>query len=106
MPQPLTLDTSRYMEGWRLQAVIVCLFFGAFLVALDTHIINVAIPSISAEFQALQSAAWYASAYLLTSTAFQPIYGSLYRYFAEDKKSAYRRRCSHRSFRILEDPGK
>ncbi|KAI0184114.1 major facilitator superfamily domain-containing protein [Xylaria flabelliformis] len=84
MPEPLTLDTSRYLEGWRLQAVIICLFFGAFLVALDSHIINIAIPNITSEFKALESAAWYGSAYLLTSTAFQPIYGSLYRYFNED----------------------
>ncbi|KAI0200343.1 MFS general substrate transporter [Astrocystis sublimbata] len=84
MPETLTLDTSWYLEGWRLQAVIACLFFGAFLVALDSHIINVAIPNITSEFKALESAAWYGSAYLLTSTAFQPTYGSLYRYFTED----------------------
>ncbi|KAK8093355.1 hypothetical protein PG997_000040 [Apiospora hydei] len=78
------LDTSQYLAGWRLHVVIACLFFGSFLIALDTNIINVAIPHISSEFRALNDVAWYGSAYLLTITAFQPIYGSMYKYFPTD----------------------
>lgn len=73
-----------YLSGWRLHAVIGCLFWGAFLIALDTNIINVALPVISSDFEALEDFAWYGSAYLLTLTAMQPIYGSLYKYFRTD----------------------
>lgn len=84
MTKPLTLDTSNYLAGWKLYIVIACLFFGSFVIALDTNIINVAIPSITSEFEALQDVAWYGSGYLLTVTAFQPVYGSTYKYFRTD----------------------
>ncbi|CAH0038141.1 unnamed protein product [Clonostachys solani] len=80
----LALDTSLYLSGWRLHIVIACLFFGSFLIALDTNIINVALPKISSDFESLQDVAWYGSAYLLTITAFQPVYGSMYTYFRTD----------------------
>ncbi|KAJ5738157.1 MFS general substrate transporter [Penicillium malachiteum] len=73
-----------YLTGWRLYIVITCLFFGSFLMALDTNIINVAIPQISSHFHALDDVAWYGTSYLVTLTAFQPIYGCLYRYFYTD----------------------
>ncbi|KAG6356246.1 hypothetical protein INS49_015633 [Diaporthe citri] len=81
LPEP---DTTSHLAGWRLYIVIACLFFGSFLIALDTNIINVALPKISSDFEALQDVAWYGTAYLLTITAFQPIYGSLYTYFRTD----------------------
>lgn len=52
--------------------------------ALDTNIINVAIPKISSDFASLPDIAWYGNAYLLTITAFQPIYGSAYKFFRTD----------------------
>lgn len=39
--------------------------------------VSTALPSISASFDAGRSSSWVASAYLLTSTAFQPIWGRL-----------------------------
>ena len=81
---PPQASPERYLSSWRLAVVIACLFFGAFLIALDTNIVNVAIPKISSEFHSLQDVAWYGTAYLLTITAFQPIYGSLYKYFETD----------------------
>jgi len=79
-PSPL----PRYLSSWRLGIVITCVSCGAFLIALDTNIVNVAIPKISTDFHSLQDVAWYGTAYLLTITAFQPIYGSLYKYFEID----------------------
>ena len=79
-PQP----SNEYLSSWRLATVITCLFFGAFLIALDTNIINVAIPTITSEFHSLNDAAWYGTAYLVTITAFQPIYGAAYKYFKTD----------------------
>lgn len=83
-PRASSAPPSPYLTGWRLAIVIACLFFGALLIALDTNIINVAIPKISSEFHSLQDVAWYGTAYLLAITAFQPIYGFLYKYFATD----------------------
>lgn len=75
-------EESSYLKGWRLAIVITSLFLGAFLIALDTNIVGTAIPKISTEFDALQDISWYGSAYLLTITAFQPMLGNFYRFFA------------------------
>ncbi|KAM7202702.1 putative HC-toxin efflux carrier [Rhypophila sp. PSN 637] len=75
---------DRYLSGLHLHLVIACLFFGGFLMALDTNIINVAVPKISSDFASLADIAWYGNAYLLTITAFQPIYGSAYKFFRTD----------------------
>lgn len=77
----LTQASSMYLEGWRLYVVITSLFFGTFLIALDTNILNVAIPQISTDFHALDDVAWYGTSYLVALTAFQPIYGSMYKFF-------------------------
>jgi MFS family permease len=76
-----TTETSPCLEGWKLGIVIAALFWGSFLIALDTSILNVAIPRISTDFQALDDVLWYGAAYLLTVTAFQPVFGSLYKFF-------------------------
>ncbi|KND94612.1 putative HC-toxin efflux carrier TOXA [Tolypocladium ophioglossoides CBS 100239] len=81
---PPAHDTSAHLAGWRLYIIIACLYFGAFLIALDTNIINVALPRISSDFASLQDVAWYGSAYLLFITALQPVYGSVYKYFPTD----------------------
>lgn len=73
-----------YLTGWRLYTVIACLFFGQFLTALDTNIITVALPRISSDFGSLDSVAWYSTGYILCLTAFQPLFGSIYKFFATD----------------------
>ncbi|KAJ8112239.1 hypothetical protein OPT61_g5348 [Boeremia exigua] len=73
---------ATYLHGWRLAIVISSLCFGTLLVAIDTTIIAVAVPSISTDFQAFNDIQWYGSAYLLTVTAFQPAFGALFRYFS------------------------
>ncbi|KAI9878025.1 MAG: hypothetical protein M1830_002145 [Pleopsidium flavum] len=82
--QAPTLSTppSHYLSGWRLGMVIVSLYLGTFVMALDTNIIGVAVPKISSEFQALEDVAWYGSAYLLAITAFQPAFGNVYKFFS------------------------
>lgn len=73
---------AAYLHGWRLAIVISSLCFGTLLVAIDTTIIAVVVPSISTDFQAFNDIQWYGSAYLLTVTAFQPAFGALFRYFS------------------------
>lgn len=88
---PSSLQTSEsdelFLHSWRLAAVIGSLCLGIFLLALDMNIIAVAIPRITSDFHALNDVAWYGSAYLLTVTAFQPLFGNLYKYF--DPKMVY-----------------
>lgn len=82
--QNVVLSTSLdnvYLDGWKLGIVVTSLTLGIFLIALDTTIIGVAVPKISSEFENLNNIAWFGSAYLLTVTAFQPSFGSLYKFF-------------------------
>ncbi|RYP41930.1 hypothetical protein DL767_000667 [Monosporascus sp. MG133] len=69
------------LTSWRLTTVIGSLCLGVFLFGLDVNIIAVAIPHITTEFRSLSDVAWYGSAYMLTLTAFQPLFGNLYKYF-------------------------
>jgi MFS family permease len=57
----------------------VCL--SSFLVALDRTIVATAAPRITDQFHAPADVGWYGSAYLLTSCAFQPLYGRVYSHF-------------------------
>jgi MFS family permease len=82
IPPTLSTPSSHHLSGWRLAMVIVSLYLGTFVMALDTNIIGVAVPKISSDFQALEDVAWYGSAYLLTITAFQPAFGNVYKYFS------------------------
>ena len=75
----------QYLKGWRLATVILSLYLGAFVMALDTNIINVAVPKITSDFHSLEDVAWYGSAYLLTVTSFQPAFGNLYKFFDIEK---------------------
>lgn len=72
---------QEYLTSWRLFIIITCLYFGTFLVAIDTSMLTVAVPIISSDLHFLSSVAWISSAYTLTMTAFQPLFGSLYRLF-------------------------
>ncbi|KAM4064611.1 major facilitator superfamily protein [Hirsutella rhossiliensis] len=72
---------------WRLAVVMGSLCLGIFLFGLDTNIIGTAIPRITTDFQSLPDVSWYGSAYLLTVTAFQPLFGNLFKFF--DAKIVY-----------------
>jgi MFS family permease len=58
---------------------VITIFMGLSLCilisALDSVIVATALPTISAYFRAGSTSAWVPSAYLLTSTGFQPLYG-------------------------------
>ncbi|KAF2464463.1 efflux pump antibiotic resistance protein [Lindgomyces ingoldianus] len=69
------------LESWKLAMVMGALSLAIFLYGLDMNVIGVAIPKITTEFNSLDDVAWYGSAYLLTITAFQPLFGNFYKYF-------------------------
>ncbi|RDA88050.1 hypothetical protein CP532_5287 [Ophiocordyceps camponoti-leonardi (nom. inval.)] len=70
-----------YPSGLKLALLIVALCMAVFLVALDQTIIAPALGAITRHFQSVKDIGWYGSAYLLTTTALQPMYGAIYRRF-------------------------
>lgn len=77
---PNAHDGSHYASGIQLVLIAVAINLFVFLVALDQTIVSTAVPAIIEDFQKFQ-VGWYGSAYLLTSTAFQPLFGRMYQSF-------------------------
>ena len=77
----VTETTREYPTGFKLGLILLSLFLGTFLVALDTTIVSVAIPKISTQFHSLSDVGWYGSAYLILITALQPAGGVAYKLF-------------------------
>ncbi|KAJ6442120.1 MFS toxin efflux pump (AflT) [Purpureocillium lavendulum] len=74
-------DTPDYPKGLTLTLIITALCLAVFLVALDQTIIAPALGAITAQYQSVKDIGWYGSAYLLTTTALQPMYGAIYKLF-------------------------
>ena len=70
-----------YPTGLRFALVLSSVYITIFLVSLDRLIVTTAIPAITNEFDSLPDVGWYGSAYLLTSCAFQLLFGKLYRFY-------------------------
>lgn len=66
-------DQTNLLPFKRVLAVFGGLSLCALVSCLDSTIVATALPKISAEFNAGSVASWVPSAYLLTSTAFQPL---------------------------------
>ncbi|KAG0299650.1 hypothetical protein BGZ98_009870 [Dissophora globulifera] len=58
-----------------LMVVFVGLMLGVFLSSLDQTLVSVCNTKIANEFHSLKEIPWIGTAYLLTSTSFQPLYG-------------------------------
>ncbi|KAH8588905.1 putative efflux pump antibiotic resistance protein [Bisporella sp. PMI_857] len=63
--------------------MILGLCLAIFVVALDNTIIATAVPKITDRFNSLDDVGWYASAYLLTTGAFQLLFGRFYSTFSK-----------------------
>ncbi|KAJ5569454.1 uncharacterized protein N7459_008884 [Penicillium hispanicum] len=70
------------LTGLRLFSITIALLSAMFLVALDRTIIATAIPKISDQFHAIEDIGWYASAYLLSSSATQLLWGRIYTFYS------------------------
>ncbi|KAF4447906.1 putative aflatoxin efflux pump AFLT [Fusarium austroafricanum] len=68
----------RTLKFW---LIISSVFAAMFLIALDRTIIATAIPQITNDFNSLGDIGWYGSAYMLTTAAFQLIFGRIYRFY-------------------------
>ncbi|KAI1336204.1 putative MFS aflatoxin efflux pump [Xylariaceae sp. FL0016] len=76
-----TREAFEYPTGLKLALLISSVMVSMFLVSLDRLIISTAIPAITDEFSSLQDVGWYGSAYLLTTCAFQLLFGKLYSFY-------------------------
>ncbi|CAG8953636.1 hypothetical protein HYFRA_00010095 [Hymenoscyphus fraxineus] len=70
-----------YPTGLKLVIVMGSLLLGTTLMALDTTIISVATPTITAEYHTLNDVGWYGAAYLMAVTSTTPISANFYKYF-------------------------
>ncbi|UKZ47076.1 hypothetical protein TrVGV298_001290 [Trichoderma virens] len=61
--------------------IILSAFMSMFLVALDRTILATAIPTITDDFHSLADIGWYGSSYMLTTAAFQLVWGRVYRFY-------------------------
>lgn len=66
---------------WKLVAINLASCLAVLCVALDNTIIATAIPRITDDFHALGDVGWYGSSYLLTTSAFQLLFGKFYSQF-------------------------
>ncbi|KAK2049782.1 major facilitator superfamily transporter [Colletotrichum somersetense] len=75
-------DKVVYPSGLKLFLIIISLCLAVFLVALDQTIIAPALGAITTEYGTVKDIGWYGAAYLLTTTALQPMYGTVYKLFS------------------------
>ncbi|KAJ7124552.1 major facilitator superfamily domain-containing protein [Mycena epipterygia] len=82
LPVDVPEEAVEYPEGIKLTLISLALCLSVFLVALDNTIIATAIPKITDQFQSLDDVGWYGSAYLLTTAAFQLLFGRFYSFLS------------------------
>ncbi|KAJ7661932.1 putative MFS multidrug transporter [Mycena polygramma] len=78
---PTDLD-HEYPTGLKLGLISLAMSLTMFVVALDNTILAVAIPKITDQFHSLDDIGWYGSVYLLTTAAFQLLFGRLYSFLS------------------------
>ncbi|KAF9290967.1 hypothetical protein BGZ68_005554 [Mortierella alpina] len=57
--------------------IMIALSLCVFLASLDQIIVSTSIPAITKEYNSLGDISWLGTAYMMTSTAFQPLYGKV-----------------------------
>ena len=60
-----------------VRAILMSLLMAMFLAALDQTIVATALPTIGRQFGDVENLSWVITAYLLSSTAVAPVFGSL-----------------------------
>ncbi|KAF8866985.1 MFS general substrate transporter [Acephala macrosclerotiorum] len=73
---------DEFPSGVKVLIIMLAVWLSMFLVALDRTILGTAIPKITDDFHSIDDVGWYASSYLLTSCAFQLIYGRVYTFYS------------------------
>ncbi|KAF3808048.1 Rubrofusarin-specific efflux pump aurT [Colletotrichum gloeosporioides] len=75
-------ENVQYPSGLSLVLILSSLFISMFLVSLDRLIITTAIPKITDEFDSVTDVGWYGSVFLLTTCAFQLLFGKIYSFYS------------------------
>ncbi|KAK8055147.1 hypothetical protein PG993_000374 [Apiospora rasikravindrae] len=75
-------DGTEYPSGVKLNLIMLAVCLAVFLMALDNAIIATAIPKITDQFHSLPDVGWYGSAFLLTASALQLLFGKFYTFFS------------------------
>ncbi|ORX90855.1 MFS general substrate transporter [Basidiobolus meristosporus CBS 931.73] len=71
----LEMDGPALLPFGKLMLVFTGLAMAILLAGLDQTIVATALPKIASDFGAVNQVAWVATAYMLTATACQPLYG-------------------------------
>ncbi|KAI7229078.1 MFS general substrate transporter [Hortaea werneckii] len=72
---------DEYPPTREVVVVVIAILLALFLNALDRTIVATAIPAITNEFDSLQDIGWYGSAYMLTASCFQLLFGRIYTFY-------------------------
>lgn len=78
---PAQPQEVEYPSAKKAFTIMTAVMLAAFLVSLDRTILATAVPVITDHFNSLDDVGWYASAYLLTMSAFQMGMGRVYTFF-------------------------
>ncbi|KAI9749545.1 MAG: MFS sugar transporter [Chaenotheca gracillima] len=81
-PEQVEEEDLVYPPKVQVTFITLALCLSVFLIALDQTIIATAIPRITDQFKALNDVGWYGSAYLLTTCAFQLLFGKFYSFLS------------------------
>ncbi|KAK5123674.1 hypothetical protein LTR85_002310 [Meristemomyces frigidus] len=76
-----TSTNVEYPPAHTVVVVMLAILLAVFLVALDRTIIATAIPKMTDEFHSLDDIGWYGSAFMLTSSCFQLLFGRIYTFY-------------------------
>ena len=68
-------------KTFKFWSIMFANFLALFLVALDRTIIATAIPRITDNFKSLGDIGWYGSAYMLTTSCSQLVFGRIYKHY-------------------------
>ncbi|CCH41734.1 putative MFS-type transporter [Wickerhamomyces ciferrii] len=74
---PEDTDATTEFTSAQLRVIIGSLYVGSFLAALDTTIVTTLLSTIASSINSVSKMSWIAASYLLTCSAFQPLYGKL-----------------------------
>jgi len=65
------------VPGVKMHLILPALAIGILLAAMDNTIVLSSYGAIGSEFKSLNRTSWVATAYMLTTTSFQPLYGKM-----------------------------
>lgn len=71
------LNEPGLLPTTHLRLLVASLFMAAFLAALDTTVVTTLLTVIASDLNSVESISWIVTAYLLSCSAFQPLYGKL-----------------------------